>query len=71
MGNLREVPRPVTVTEDTTLEAIAETIGLLNAEVKAMSRRGYIGTRTAEYAQWHARLNDVLDDYEAKAHARA
>lgn len=70
MSDLQAPPRPVvTITDDTTLDQLAETLALLNAEAKAMSRRGRIGTDTAEYRLWLERLDAVLTDYETKAHA--
>ena len=69
MADLAAPPRVVVVTDDTTLEQLAETLHLLNAEAKAMSRRGKCGTDTDEYRRWHERISAVLDDYEAKANA--
>lgn len=67
MADLIESPRPVVrVTDDTTCDELAETLALLNAEAKRMSRCGKTGTLTADYAAWHARIDAVLSDYEAK-----
>lgn len=55
----------VRVTDETTPEELAETLALLNAEAKALTRRGFIGTRSPEYAAWHARINAVLGDWLA------
>lgn len=69
MSDLAALPRVVVVTDDTTLDQLAETLALLNAEAKAFSRRGRCGTDTDEYRRWHERLDAVLTDYELKAHA--
>lgn len=55
----------VTVTDDTTREELAETLALLNADAKAMTRRGWTATRGPEYARQHARIDSVLSDYLA------
>lgn len=70
MSDLVAPPRPVTVEPEDTLDDLADTLRLLNAEAKSYSRRGYCGTRTEDYARWHARLDEVLTSYEAKANAR-
>lgn len=54
----------IRVTDETTAEELAETLALLNAEAKALSRRGYIGTRSAEYKAWHGRIDAVLGDWQ-------
>lgn len=69
MSDLAALPRVIKVTPDDTLEDLAETLALLNAEAKKFSRRGRCGTDTDEYQRWHQRLDAVLDDYERKAHA--
>lgn len=50
------------VTDDTTREELLEALTNLCAGAKAMSRRGYIGTRSAEYARQHERIDAVLSD---------
>lgn len=70
MSDLATPPRVVVVTDETTLADLAETPAILNAEAKAMSRRGKCGTETAEYQRRHLLIDSVLDDYEAKANAR-
>ena len=52
------------ITDDTTRAELAETLALLCADAKALSRRGKIGTLTPEYARCHERLDAVLEDYE-------
>lgn len=61
---------PVTVRAETTCDELAETLAILNAEAKAMSRRGKAYDRDEAWAAWHRRLDAVLSDYEAKAHGR-
>lgn len=39
---------------------ILELIAEFNADARALSRRGYVGTRTVEYADVHAALDDCL-----------
>lgn len=56
--------RPVVVTDSTTRRQLAETLAWLNADAKAMRRRGYVGTASADYNRQHARINAVLDDWE-------
>jgi hypothetical protein len=55
----------VRVTEDTTREELAETLALLNADAKAMSRRGKSAMLRPEYERAHKRINAVLTDYLA------
>lgn len=57
--------RIVKVTDDTTRLDLAETLALLNAEAKAMSRRGKVGMLSAEYERQHRRIDAVLDDWLA------
>lgn len=54
--------RVIRITDDTTREELAETLALLNADAKAISRRGYVGTASAEYAAKHRQINGVLGD---------
>ena len=54
----------VRVEDSTTKAELAETITLLNADAKAMSRRGFTVTHGAEYARQHARIDAVLSDWE-------
>lgn len=57
--------RPVVVVTDTTTKAeLAITIGLICDNAKRIHRRGYIGTASAAYAREHARINDLLDDWQ-------
>ena len=59
--------RPVVVIDDTTTRAeIAVTLSILNADAKAMSRRGRVGTLSAEYARQHQRIDAVLADWLAR-----
>lgn len=58
----------IVVTDDTTADELAETLAILNAEAKAMSRRGHYGTETAAYRLQHERIDAVLGEYLAKAH---
>lgn len=51
----------VRVTDTDTRADIAETLALLNADAKAMSRRGFTVTRGAEYERQHERINAVLE----------
>lgn len=39
---------------------LVELIAEFNADAKTLSRRGYCGTATVEYADAHASVNDVL-----------
>ena len=55
----------VRVTDETTREDLAETLRLLNDSAKALSRRGKVGTLSADYERQHARLDAVLDDWLA------
>jgi len=55
----------VRITDDTTRDDLAETLALLNAEAKALSRKGHTGTRCSEYAAWHGRINAVLSGWLA------
>lgn len=52
----------VRITDETTRHDLAETLALLNAEAKTISRRGKIGTLTADYKSWHERIDAVLTD---------
>lgn len=70
MSDLVAPPRVVVVTDDTTMDQLAETLAILNDEAKAISRRGRCGTETAEYRLWHERIDVLLDELEAKANAR-
>lgn len=54
----------VRVTDDTTRAELAETLALLNAEAKALTRRGHTGTRSAEYAAWHERIDALLEEWQ-------
>lgn len=54
----------VRITDDTTRPDLAETLALLNAEAKAISRRGKAAMLGPEYKAWHERINAVLCDYE-------
>lgn len=56
------VARPVLLDADTTREMLAETLALLNADAKAISRRGYVGTASAEYGVKHGQIDAVLSD---------
>lgn len=64
MADLQAPPRVVLVTDETTKAELAETLSLLNAEAKALSRCGKTGTLRAEYAAWHQRIDSVLGDWE-------
>lgn len=55
----------VLITDGTTRDELAETLALLNAEAKALSRRGFTATRGEKYAMWHEYINSVLDDWQA------
>lgn len=55
----------VRVTDDTTPDELAETLSLLNDAAKELSRRGKVGTLSADYERQHARLDAVLDDWLA------
>lgn len=59
----------VRVTDEDTREDLAETLDILNAAAKAISRRGFTGTRSAEYDVAHDRVNSVLGELLAKAPA--
>lgn len=61
----------VLVTDDTTREDLAETLAHLNEGAKAMRRRGYVGTRSAEYARQHERIDAVLVDLLGMSDAQA
>lgn len=50
----------VRVTEETTRPDLAETLGILNTEAMRLSRQGYTGTRSVEYAVAHDRINMLL-----------
>lgn len=52
----------VVVTDDTTRAELAETLALLNADAKVLSRRGKCGTLTEDYALRHRRIDAVLGD---------
>ena len=58
-----ETPPVVRITDDTTRADLADTLAILNAEAKDMSRRGKVGTLSADYARQHERINAVLEDY--------
>lgn len=55
----------VRITDDTTRAELAETLALLNADAKVLSRRGKCGTLTEDYALRHRRIDAVLSDYFA------
>ena len=57
----------VTVTAETTRADLARTLGIKNAEAMKLRRRGYVGTRSAEYDVLHDILNALLSDYEEVA----
>jgi hypothetical protein len=54
----------IVITDDCSRADLAETLALLNLEAKALSRRGYTGLHSAEYARWHDRINAVLTDWQ-------
>lgn len=70
MSDLATSPRVIVVTDDTTLDDLAETIAILNAEAKSRSRRGK-AFDDDDYATWHNRISAVVDEWLEKAHARA
>jgi hypothetical protein len=53
----------IRVTDDDDRTSIGEAIGHLNNAAKDIRRRGFIGTRSAEYAATHARINALVTDY--------
>lgn len=53
----------VRITDETTRADLAETLNIVNGEAMAISRRGYAGTRSAEYDVKHDRINALLGDY--------
>lgn len=55
----------VRITDDTTRPDLAETLALLNAEAKAISRRGKAAMLGEEYRLRHEYINSVLEDWEA------
>lgn len=55
----------IVVTDDTTRVDLAITIALVNADAKRCSRRGYVGTQSPEYAEWHRLLDQLVTDYLA------
>lgn len=44
-----------------TVDEHREMLHLLCEDAKALSRRGFVGTHTAEYADLHAAINDELE----------
>lgn len=50
----------MTVTEETTRDDVIAALGYLNATAKDISRRGYTGTESADYASMHARIDGLL-----------
>lgn len=65
MSDLLQPTRVIVVTDDTTLDELAETIAILNAEAKTRSRRGK-AFDDEDYATWHNRISAVVDEYLAK-----
>lgn len=58
----------IVVTDEDTRDDLSITLGLVNADAKQCSRRGFVGTQTLEYERLHRILDELLDDYErAKA----
>ena len=54
----------VKITDDTTREELAVTLGLLNDNAKRIGRRGYAGVSSAAYACEHKRINLLLEAWE-------
>ena len=54
----------MTVTEDCTRAEVIECLALLNAEAKALTRRGYTGTRSQRYADLHGHIDGLLTDLQ-------
>jgi hypothetical protein len=57
----------VKVTDETTATELAETLALLCEDAKRVSRRGKVGTLSADYAMKHRRINAVLAEYLSRA----
>lgn len=55
----------ILVEPDTTRGDLSITLGLVNADAKQCSRRGYVGTQTLEYERLHRILDELLVDWEA------
>lgn len=60
----------VRITDDTTRADLAVTIAIQCEAAKAISRRGYTGTRGAEYRIVHERIDVLLGDWLAAATCR-
>ena len=62
------IGRPVVrIDDETTADDLRETLGHLNTAAKALSRRGPVGTMSAEYAAAHGRIDALLDELESRA----
>lgn len=55
----------IRVTDDDDRLSIGEAIGYMCDDAKKLSRRGLIGTRSAEYTRIHGLIDAMLDDWEA------
>lgn len=54
----------VVMSDETKRKVQLARLARLNAEAKALSRRGYVGSATAEYAGWHQQINELLSELE-------
>ena len=50
----------IRVDDGTTRESLIEALGYLNDTAKAIRRKGYTGTASAEYTRIHARIDALL-----------
>jgi hypothetical protein len=55
-------PTLLRITDETTPSDLVKAITNLNDEAKRLSRRGYIGTRGAEYAHRHCQIDALLTE---------
>lgn len=55
----------IVVSPEDTREDLSITLGLVNADAKQHSRRGYAGTQTLEYERLHRISNELLVDWQA------
>ena len=57
----------VRVSDETTRAELEEALTYLNQGAKVLRRKGYTGIASKAYEAQHARINAVLDDWQAKA----
>lgn len=58
-------PTVIRVTDDDDRVSIGEAIGYMCDDAKKLSRRGKVGTLSAEYTRIHGLIDAMLDDWEA------